>query len=36
MSVVQLDVTDSASVAACKAEVAKITGGWLDVLVNNA
>lgn len=36
MSAVQLDVTDPASIAACKAEVARITGGKLDVLVNNA
>ncbi|POR33050.1 NADPH-dependent 1-acyldihydroxyacetone phosphate reductase [Tolypocladium paradoxum] len=36
MSVVQLDVTDTASIAACKAEVATITGGKLDILINNA
>lgn len=36
MSVVQLDVTDTASIAACKAEVARITDGRLDILINNA
>lgn len=36
MSAVQLDVTDAESIAACKAEVAKITDGQLDILVNNA
>ncbi|KAM4063183.1 short chain dehydrogenase [Hirsutella rhossiliensis] len=36
MSTVQLDVTDQASVDACKEEAAKITGGRLDILVNNA
>lgn len=36
MSAVQLDVTNGDSIRACKAEVANITGGKLDVLVNNA
>lgn len=36
MSTAQLDVTDKDSIAACKAEVAKMTGGRLDILVNNA
>lgn len=36
MSAVQLEVTDAESIAACKAEVDKITGGKLDILVNNA
>lgn len=31
-----LDVTDTASVKAAKEEVIKITGGTLDILVNNA
>ncbi|KAK2592011.1 NADPH-dependent 1-acyl dihydroxyacetone phosphate reductase [Conoideocrella luteorostrata] len=36
MSAVQLEVTNAESIAACKAEVASITGGKLDILVNNA
>ncbi|KAH0601835.1 hypothetical protein MHUMG1_00714 [Metarhizium humberi] len=36
MSAVQLEVTNAESIAACKAEVDKITGGKLDILVNNA
>ncbi|KAF5134758.1 NADPH-dependent 1-acyldihydroxyacetone phosphate reductase [Metarhizium anisopliae] len=36
MSAVQLEVTDAESIAACKAEVDKITVGKLDILVNNA
>ncbi|KAF7553508.1 hypothetical protein G7046_g7080 [Stylonectria norvegica] len=36
MSVVALDVTSPKSIAECKAEVEAITGGRLDVLVNNA
>ena len=36
MSAVALDVTNAESIAQCKAEVDKITGGKLDILVNNA
>ncbi|KAM3523128.1 hypothetical protein MY4038_008325 [Beauveria bassiana] len=36
MSAVSLDVTSSASIEKCKAQVAEITGGTLDILVNNA
>lgn len=36
MSAVALDVTDSASIEKCKAQVTEITGGTLDILVNNA
>lgn len=32
----QLDVTDQSSIDACKDEVVKLTGGKLDILVNNA
>lgn len=32
----QLDVTDENSIAACKEEVVSLTGGKLDILVNNA
>lgn len=32
----QLDVTDQASIDACRDEVVKLTGGKLDILVNNA
>lgn len=32
----QLDVTDEASIAACRDQVAELTGGRLDILVNNA
>ncbi|KJZ73777.1 hypothetical protein HIM_06895 [Hirsutella minnesotensis 3608] len=32
----QLDVTDQASVDACRAATAEMTGGKLDILVNNA
>lgn len=32
----QLDVTDQNSIAACAEQVAKLTGGKLDILVNNA
>ena len=35
-SVLQLDVTDEASIARCKADVDALTGGKLDILVNNA
>ncbi len=34
--VVKLEVTDTASIEAAAAEVATVTGGTLDVLVNNA
>lgn len=36
MSAVSLDVTSSASIEKCKAQVSEITGGTLDILVNNA
>lgn len=36
MSAVALDVTDADSIKQCHEEVAKITGGKLDILVNNA
>ncbi|PHH89165.1 hypothetical protein CDD83_6577 [Cordyceps sp. RAO-2017] len=36
MSTLRLDVTDAASVAACKDDVAKMTDCKLDILVNNA
>jgi 1-acylglycerone phosphate reductase len=36
MSTVQLDVTNTESIQACHDEVDKITGGTLDMLVNNA
>jgi NADP-dependent 3-hydroxy acid dehydrogenase YdfG len=36
MSIVQLDVTDKDSIKACHEETGKITGGKLDMLVNNA
>lgn len=32
----QLDVTDEQSIIACRDEVVKLTGGRLDILVNNA
>lgn len=32
----QLDVTDEESITACRDEVVKLTGGKLDILVNNA
>lgn len=35
-SIVQLDVTNQDSIRAAAAEVAKMTGGRLDILVNNA
>jgi 1-acylglycerone phosphate reductase len=31
-----LDVTSKQSIAECKTEVEKLTGGRLDILVNNA
>jgi len=36
LSTAQLDVTNQESIAACKAEVEKLTNGRLDILVNNA
>lgn len=36
MSAVQLDVTNEASIAACKSQVEEITNGKLDILVKNA
>jgi 1-acylglycerone phosphate reductase len=36
MSAVALDVTNAASIKACHEQVGKITGGKLDILVNNA
>lgn len=36
MSAVSLDVTSTTSINECEAEVSKITGGKLDILVNNA
>lgn len=32
----QLDVTDETSIVACRDEVVRLTGGKLDILVNNA
>lgn len=36
MSAVQLDVTNQDSITAARDEVANLTGGKLDILVNNA
>lgn len=36
IATVQLDVTNKDSIAQCKEEVSKLTGGKLDFLVNNA
>ena len=36
IATVQLDVTSKESIAQCKEEVAKLTAGKLDFLVNNA
>ena len=36
MSILPLDITNTDSIEACHAEVAQITGGKLDFLVNNA
>lgn len=36
MSTLALDVTNAESIKTCHSEVAKITGGTLDILVNNA
>lgn len=36
MSTLALDVTNKESIKTCHEEVAQITGGKLDILVNNA
>ena len=36
MSTVALDVTNAESIKTCHSEVAALTGGTLDILVNNA
>lgn len=36
MSTLALDVTNAESIKTCHSEVAAITGGTLDILVNNA
>ena len=36
MTTLALDVTDAESIKTCHDEVAKLTGGKLDILVNNA
>ncbi len=36
ITTLQLDVTDADSIAHCKAQVSELTGGRLDILVNNA
>jgi len=36
MSTLALDVTSAESIAKCKDEVDELTGGKLDILVNNA
>jgi NAD(P)-dependent dehydrogenase (short-subunit alcohol dehydrogenase family) len=36
LTALQLEVTSAASIAACKAHVTQLTGGKLDILVNNA
>lgn len=36
MSTLALDVTDAESIKTCHDEVAKLTNGKLDILVNNA
>jgi NADP-dependent 3-hydroxy acid dehydrogenase YdfG len=36
MSTLPLDVTDEESIKECHSTVAKMTGGKLDILVNNA
>ncbi len=36
MTTLQLDVTDAASIARCRDQVAELAGGRLDILVNNA
>lgn len=36
MTVLPLDVTSADSIAACKEKAREVTGGRLDVLVNNA
>ena len=36
MTTLALDVTDAESIKMCHAQVAELTGGKLDILVNNA
>lgn len=36
MTTLELDVTKSESIEACRKNVAELTGGRLDLLVNNA
>jgi NAD(P)-dependent dehydrogenase (short-subunit alcohol dehydrogenase family) len=36
MTTLALDVTDEASIKACRDAVSTLTGGKLDILVNNA
>ena len=36
MTTLELDVTNSQSIEACRNSVADLTGGRLDILVNNA
>lgn len=36
MSTLQLDVTDDLSITSCRDQVAELTQGNLDILVNNA
>ena len=36
MTTLTLDVTDAESIKACHAQVAELTGGKLDILINNA
>lgn len=36
IAVLELDVTDPKSISRCKTEVLALTGGKLDILVNNA
>ena len=36
MSTLQLDVTNAESIAKCHQAVSELTGGRLDILVNNA
>ncbi len=36
MTTLQLDVTDADSITRCKARITELTGGGLDILVNNA
>jgi 1-acylglycerone phosphate reductase len=36
VSVLELDVTKPSSIAECKEKVTELTGGKLDILINNA